>query len=69
MLIIKPYRLMIHEFQKTIDGLLGAICTIIFTSITLSAIDMYVRIVAGILGGIASIYVISYYRRQLKKKK
>lgn len=58
-----------QEIGKTIEGFFAAICSVAFTTISLTTVDTYVRITAGILGAIASVYVILYYRKQLNKNK
>ena len=57
---------MIHEFQKTIDGLMSIICTILFVAFSIASVNAIVSLISGLCAIGASIVAMVYYIKQLK---
>ena len=60
---------MIHHIRDTADGFTALVGGLGFFAISMNTLDTTVRIVSGILGGIASICAIIYYINALRKNK
>lgn len=52
---------MIHHIKQTADGFITLIGGLGFFAVSVTTLDTTVRIVSGILGGVASLCAIVYY--------
>ena len=64
--IKQPYQTMIHEFTKTIDGLLSIVATVFFTAFSIASVNAVISLFSGLCAIAASIFAMVYYYRQLK---
>ena len=58
---------MIHEFTKTIDGLLSIVATVFFTAFSIASINAVISLFSGLCAIGASIFAMTYYYKQMKK--
>jgi hypothetical protein len=57
---------MIHEFQKTVDGLMSIVCTFLFAAFSIASVNAIISLISGVCAIGASIIAMVYYWKQLK---
>lgn len=61
-----PYQQMIHEFTKTVDGLLSIVMTIFFTAFSIASVNAVISMISGVCAICASCFAMVYYFKQMK---